>query len=86
MSNSVILSHSGYHQSSFIEGVKGLTLPDMSGLMLQDTNPISTHRSNSSSQYSGLTPGDWGSWQTGLILSGQSLAARDIRSLHASVQ
>src|SRR5258706_3771764 len=87
MSSATSFSDGGYHHSLATDGVSGSRPPAGSGLTLQPTKPISlTQRSSSSIHSFGPTPGDCGSWQTGEIFSGQRLATRAIRSLHASVQ
>ena len=55
-----------------------------SGLRLQPTNPSPvTQRSSSATDASSGAPGDCGSWQTPMNVSGNSPTTRAIRSLHA---
>ena len=69
-SRSTSFSYSGYHHSSPSDGDTPMP-PLGSGFRLHPTKPNSvTHRSSSSMQFLGLTPGDCGSWHTPVSLSG----------------
>src|SRR5215471_7465159 len=84
-SNSTIFSYNGYQNRS-VSGGPVQYPSDGSGFRLQPTNPYSsTHRRNSSTQFAGDTPGDWGSWHTPTKLSGNSVQTRWIRSLTVCV-
>ena len=73
----------GYQYRSVSGGEVHLP-PLGSGLRLQPTNPSSvTQRSSSATDASSGAPGDCGSWQTPMNVSGNSPTTRAMRSLHA---
>ena len=85
-SSSVIFSKMGYQYRS-VSGGEVHHPPLGSGLRLQPTNPSSvTQRSSSATDASSGAPGDCGSWQTPMNVSGNSPATRAMRSLHARAQ
>src|SRR5215831_8394972 len=73
----------GYQYWSVSGGAVHLP-PLGSGLRLQPTNPSSrTQRSSSAMDAFRSAPGDCGSWQTPMNVSGNSPTTRPMRSLHA---